>query len=363
MKTAKSSNQRTIVVNGRFLSQPITGVQRYAFELLRSLDCLLTAGELTPAPVRVLVPPNANSLPYYSFLRIERVGRSTGHLWEQCELPIFARHHLLFTPCGGSPILHIPHVLTIHDAAVFHVPHAYTGAYRIYYKALHRRLARTSAHVLTVSEFSKRELMQYLNLKEDRISVTYLSGEHILRCDRNPTVLVRHGLDKQRYVFAVGSKNPTKNLAGLARACPFLPSERIVVAGGANTRIFGDTQSPLHSVTELGFVNDSELRTLYENAACLVFPSFYEGFGLPPLEALTLGCPLVLARSASLPEIFGKAAVYCDPYSPRDIAERIAQVLNGQHPDRNFNLKYAAQFTWERCARATWEVLSRFNSL
>jgi len=100
------------------------------------------------------------------------------------------------------------------------------------------------------------------------------------------------------------------------------------------------------------------LRSLYENAACFVFPSFYEGFGLPPLEALSLGCPVVVGRAASLPEVFRDAAVYCDPYSPEDIAHQIARVLEGEHPGRPAMLNHAARFTWETCARKTWEVVT-----
>jgi glycosyltransferase involved in cell wall biosynthesis len=110
-------------------------------------------------------------------------------------------------------------------------------------------------------------------------------------------------------------------------------------------------------VRELGFVQNSELRTLYENAACFVFPSIYEGFGLPALEALSLGCPIVAARSASLPEILGEAVVYCNPQSVDDIAAQISRVLQGQHPNRHTAIRHAAKFTWERCARETWKIL------
>lgn len=348
-----------IVINGRFLSQPITGVQRYAFELLRSLDHLLATKAIEPIPVTVAVPPNATCSIPYSFMQIREVGRLTGHLWEQCDLPLFARGHLLFTPCGGAPVLHNSHVITIHDAGPFRTPQAYTPLYRNYYKAMQRYLTRTAPYILTVSEFSKHELMDALRLSGDRISVTHLSGEHILRCNQDLSILARHGLEKNGYIFAVGSKNPNKNLAGLVEACALLPPSeiQIAVAGGANKAIFGNSRLPANPIKDLGFVNDSELRSLYENAACFVFPSFYEGFGLPPLEALAVGCPVIVSQAASLPEIFGSAATYCDPHSPQDIANKIVQLLGGEHPGWDTNLKYAAKFTWDRCARITWSTL------
>lgn len=351
---------RSISINGRFLSQPITGVQRYAFELLSALDRLLHAGALEQIPVTVFVPPDAGQLPLWSHIRIRQAGRFAGQLWEQIDLPVHARGTLLFTPCGGAPLVHPHHVITIHDAGPFSTPGAYTAGYRTYYKFLHKILASAAVQVLTVSEFSKQELLKFLRLPKERVTCAWLSGEHILRCKGDDSVLRRNALHPGRYTLAVGSKNPNKNLRGLVQAAAHLPpgSGDLVVAGGINRSVFADKRIAASGVKELGFVNDDELRALYENAACFVFPSFYEGFGLPPLEALTLGCPVVVSRAASLPEVFGDAAVYCDPHSPADIACQISRVLQGEHPDRTALLNHAARFTWEVCARKTWEILA-----
>jgi glycosyltransferase involved in cell wall biosynthesis len=293
-------------------------------------------------------------------LQIRRVGRSTGQLWEQIDLPIHAGNSLLFTPCGGAPIAHKRHVITIHDAGPFSTPQAYTTAYRTYYKALQRILVRSALHVITVSEFSRQELIRFLRIPEQKITYTWLSGEHILRSDRDDTVLSKYHLSPGSYVLGVGSRNPNKNLHGLVKASSYLDSNTcLAIVGSSNSAIFGDCNKFAASVKELGFVSDAELRTLYEHAACFVFPSFYEGFGLPPLEALTLGCPVIVARAASLPEVFSDAAIYCDPASPEDIARQISRVLGGQYPNKEIALKRAASFTWQRCARQTWDILLR----
>lgn len=355
----------TVAVNGRFLTQPITGVQRYALELLAALDRLLQAGAIPRVPVTVYACSDARSLPRYSFLQVRRVGRLTGQLWEQLELPLYARKSLLFTPCGGAPAVHRCHVITIHDAGPFRTPLAYRAAYRTYYKTLQRYLASTAAHILTVSEFSRGELLEALGVQKSKITCTYESGEHILAFERDPKILVRHGLVQGLYAFAVGSANPNKNLMGLMKAATVLrPSGiQIAIAGGINSRIFSESEYPSDSVRRLGVVSDAELRTLYENAGCFVFPSFYEGFGLPPLEALTLGCPVIVSRMAALPEVFGGAAAYCDPYSAVDIAAQIRQVMTGDDESAPERRKaYAAQFTWERCAEQTWAILMKVMS-
>jgi glycosyltransferase involved in cell wall biosynthesis len=352
---------KSITINGRFLTQPITGVQRYAYELLSALDTLLHTGAIERIPVTLVVPPNVKTLPQWSWIQIRQAGRYTGQFWEQFDLPNHIRGTLLFTPCGGAPVVHPHHVITIHDAGIFSTPNAYTFRYRNYYKILQFFLSAKATHIITVSEFSQREISRFFRIPPEKITSTMLSGEHILRYEPAPSILSRHQLLPGKYVLAVGSKNPNKNLRGLILASEYLraPGTDFVFVGGANQSIFSEAQVVSTDIKEPGLVNDNELRTLYENAACFVFPSFYEGFGLPPLEALTLGCPVIVSNAASLPEIFGPIATYCDPHAQADIARQILHITQGSHPGRAEMLSYASRFTWQRCAQATWEILLR----
>ena len=355
------SRLQSIVVNGRFLTQSMTGVQRYSFELLRALDRLLRDGDIPPVPVTVLVPSGATRLPAYEYLQVQHAGHLQGQLWEQIELPRACCNRLLFTPCGGAPVTHRDHVITIHDAGPFRTPQAYTVPYRMYYKTLQRRLVSIATRILTVSEFSRRHLMEALNVPDAKITRTYESGEHVLNFRSDSSVLARHGLTQGKYVLAVSSANPNKNLARLIEAGAVLRqlSIPVAIAGGTDGRIFGRCECASGSVKKLGVVSDAELRALYEGAGCFVFPSLYEGFGLPPMEALSLGCPVVVSRSSALPEVFGEAALYCDPYSPADIAAQIQRAMCQSKEERKRGQTYAKQFTWERCARETWDVLLR----
>ena len=358
---SRGDGPKTIAVNGRFLAQSTTGVQRYAHELLRALDGLLQRGSIPPVAVTVLTPQGTKHTAQYSFLKVRCCGRLQGQLWEQLELPVAASGSLLFTPCGGSPVVHGDQVVTIHDAAPFATPEAYTLAYRSYYKGLQRVLARRVRHILTVSEFSRQELARFLRISPQRITAVHESGEHVLRSLASSDLLARHGLVPGRYVLAVGSMNPNKNLHGVMRAAKELRDYRIqvAIAGGVNARIFSSSAAVSDSAVLVGVVNDAELRGLYENAGCFVFPSFYEGFGLPPLEALTLGCPVVAARAGAMPEVLGDAVLYCDPASPANIAAQVRRVMRGEGPSRATRQAHVGAFTWERCARETWAVLLR----
>jgi glycosyltransferase involved in cell wall biosynthesis len=166
----------------------------------------------------------------------------------------------------------------------------------------------------------------------------------------------------------VGSLDPRKNLQGVLDAIKrleHLSDVKFVIVGGKNSRIFsGDgTQAPVPSrqVVWAGYVSDGELKSLYENAGCLVFPSLYEGFGLPPLEAMYCGCPVIASARTSIPEACGDAAMYCEATSPDDIAAKIAQMMGDpqlRQRYRNAGLLHAREFRWERSAQQVLEILA-----
>lgn len=334
-------------------------MQRYGLELLRALDMLLERCREDNYSIKVLIPRNARNTPQYKHLCIHRVGSFIGRIWEQLELPLYCRGKLLFTPCGGPPRFHRKNVVTIHDAAVFAAPDGYSTGFRNWYRYLYKATAKRALHVLTVSEFSKSELVRFCGINAGNITVIYLGCDHSRECAADPFILRKNGLSDKRYVFAVSSHNPNKNFHGIVAAIERLSTGNleVAIAGGKNRNVFGDVVKIPDKVKELGYVSDSELRALYENAACFVFPSFYEGFGLPPLEALSLGCPVVVSNRASLPELFEKVAFLCEPDDPNDIALQIIRASRVGAASREENIRFASQFTWEKCAQATWELL------
>lgn len=347
---------RPIYINGRFLGQATTGVQRYATEIVKALDTLVVSGGTHGARrIVLLVPPGTPRPDWLRGIAGRSVGSLRGQAWEQLELPRHTSDGVCLNLCNTAPLAGRSTVVAIHDASVFAVPETYSRAFRLWYRQLHRRLGRRVMRVVTVSEFSRSELGRYVGIPPERIAVIPAGSEHILAQPADPGVLERLGL-RGRYLLAVGSQSPHKNFAGILAALRHLdPDIGLVFAGGANSRVFrlsGAASGVAHLV---GRVTDGELRALYENAACFVYPSFYEGFGLPPLEAMTCGCPVIVSRAASLPEVCGDAAVYCDPGDPVDIARAIEAVLGnpGLQADlRRRGPERAAGFTWNKAARS-----------
>jgi glycosyltransferase involved in cell wall biosynthesis len=355
------------MVNGRFLGQRITGVQRYARELLGAIDRLLSSDDSLKQRVSltILIPRGSNAS-QFGAMPIREVGRLQGQLWEQLDLPRYAGRDLLLNLCNTAPLAGRNIVATIHDASMYAVSEAYSLLFRNWYQALIPILGRRSRRIITVSQFSSRELQRYAGISPERISVVPGSGEHILSTPADESILDRMELRQRPYVLAVSSHSKHKNLTGVAQAAALLGAEDldIVLAGGDNSRVFsrGPTLGQ-DRIRQSGCITDAELRALYEHASCLVYPSFYEGFGLPPLEAMACGCPVVVSRAASLPEVCGDAAVYCDPHDAGDIAGAIRRVLSDsalQQDLRRRGPKRSERFSWKTAAHS---VLDLANAL
>ncbi|QGQ94415.1 glycosyltransferase family 1 protein [Paenibacillus psychroresistens] len=354
-----------IYINARFLTQTTTGVQRYAHEFVKALDALLEEGEIDRtvyqfillSPKQVLYEPNLRHI------TLKKIGFASGHFWEQLLLPFFTKGSLLLNLCNTGPMLKRKQIATIHDTAVFVNPDSFSMAFRLFYKLIQTSLGLFSRKIVTVSNFSKTQLIQHCHIKAHKISIVNGGKEHMLELIADERILAQHQLLSKRYVLAVSSMNPSKNFANIVRAFQLLQNVdyEIVIAGGTNARVFGNLAIPSSDkVKLLGYVSDVELKTLYEHAACFIFPSFYEGFGLPPLEAMTCGSPVIVSLAASLPEVCGEASLYCNPYSPMDMAFQIERLMNDPDLQQNMRLKgleRAKQFTWQTCARRMFHVI------
>lgn len=352
-----------VFINGRYLTQSITGVQRCAAETVRALDKLIVQGEY-PAEgwTFTLLLPRSAPRPALQGITIRAVGRGQGQWWEQIQLPMHTRGGLLLSFANVAPIAARPQCVTIHDASVFAVPDAYRIAFRTWYRFLLPALGRRAERVLTDSRFSRDELVRRAGIPEHKLRVVPLAGEHILAVPADTEVLTRNDLGGRPYIVAVSSGSRHKNLHGVAQAVDLVGREDydLALVGGRYGGVFQDGPTgPGRRIRRLGYVTDGELRALYENAVCLLYPSLYEGFGLPPLEAMACGCPVIASTAASLPEVCGDAALYCDPRDPSDIAARIREVLD--QPElrqtlRERALVRAGQFCWSATARGVMAV-------
>ena len=350
-------------INGKFIAQRTTGVQRAASCLVASLDRLLP-----PGADWVLLCPAGHAAPVLSRIQVRTIGwpGQPLHAWEQVSLPLAAWRGRLLSLAGSAPLLARRAVAMVHDAAVFDRPEAYTPSFGRWYRFLFRRLARRGTSWLTVSEFSRGRLARALSLDGDRIAVVHGGSDHLADTATDERILARHGLDAVPFLLAVASDNPTKNLPALVAAFARRQSAqplRLAIVGGRNERVFADAGASADpdGVVRLGPVTDAELKALYGRAMALVFPSTYEGFGLPPMEAMACGCPVAAADAAAIPEACGDAALYFDPASEAAIASAIDQLVADaplRARLRERGQARASAFSWSASARILLAHLS-----
>lgn len=337
-----------VILNGRFLAQPHTGVQRYARETVLALDTLL-AQQGKGLELVLAVPAGAGDIAL-RHIQVRRLPWLSGHAWEQVTLPLFAGDDLLVNFSYSGPVAKRHQVITVHDATVRAVPRCFSARYRWWHDALLSLLRNRVASVMTVSEFSAREIRARYGIS-NRVVVGREGWSHALARGDVAETLARYGLQAGEYLLLVGSLKPNKNLDVVARALSRLRDLpwTVAVAGAADARIFRSAGATDPRMKFLGFVPDEHLGTLYANAAWFLFPSLYEGFGLPALEAMANGCPVIAARAGALPEVCGDAALYFDPLDPAGLAS----VLRG--PARDARIREALRRNVaHRLAYYTW---------
>jgi glycosyltransferase involved in cell wall biosynthesis len=364
--------RRTWIINGRFLTQPATGVQRYGLETVRALDRHLAQGHPLGRNLGVeLVAPVGTEPP--SGLRniaFSTVGHARGHVWEQSVLARVARTGGLLSLCNTGPLTQRKHIVCIHDANTRTCPRSYSPAFRALYRVLHPALGRTAATVATVSRYSARRLVEHGICARQKIVVAPNGHEHALRWIASHTPATR-AIAGPNTVVIIGSPAPHKNIGlilGMAKRLEQAGLD-VAVTGMHDSRILkteparpGDARC----VTWLGRVSDNELAALLQGSLCLAFPSLEEGFGLPALEAMALSCPVVVSDRASLPEVCGDAALYASPFDGEAWLDAFVRLRNdtGVREQLIGRGRLQAQpYRWARTAETYLKEMARLDGL
>jgi glycosyltransferase involved in cell wall biosynthesis len=271
--------------------------------------------------------------------------------WYLAALPAKARRdgiEVLHCPTQRAPMRSpVPLVVTLHDLAVLRHPEAFNGWTRTYSRLTLPRITRAASRVIAVSEFTKREALDLLGLPDEKVRVI----PNAVGAPFEPNGDAAEG----DYVLAVSTLEPRKNLSRLVEAFgrAGLNGCRLLVTG---MRGWGDVHLSGNGVQWLGFVSDEELARLYRGARCVAYVSSYEGFGLPVLEAMACGAPVVAGRNEVAEEVAGDAAVLVDPLDPDAIAVGLTEAVDRGEDLRARGLERAKAFDWSDVARATVEV-------
>jgi glycosyltransferase involved in cell wall biosynthesis len=335
-----------IYVNARFALREVTGVERYAHEVTRRLKDRVQA--ITPG----------RALPGVR-----------GHIWEQVVLPHkLGERALLWSPANTGPLLVRNQIVTIHDVSVIEHPEWFESRFAAWYARLLPRLASQARMIITNSEYSRQRIVEILQVPPRKIALVPCGVDRVFFSPQpigvQEKVKAKYNLP-EHYILFVGSISPRKNLSRLLEAWQGIarryPRYGLVIAGshGPTLREI-DAGRDAQQVHWLGYVDNEDMPALYSAARLFAMPSLYEGFGLPVLEAMACGTPVIAARVGALHEVAGNAALFFDPDNPGELAQLITQVLD--NPDLQASLLKAglersSSYPWEETAEGIWRVL------
>ncbi|MCR5356566.1 MAG: glycosyltransferase family 4 protein [Lachnospiraceae bacterium] len=309
---------KKFVINGLFMCEKLSGVQRYAVEVLKIVDELIGKNDISmeilvpcetvetwrPVNIRLIEPKTKSD--------INGIGK---HWWLNVILPAYASKNkaTIINLCNNGPLF--KRCLTsMHDIIYRTDPEFFTFRQRLLPEIYYFFQARNSKHIFTLTQYTADQLKKYYGVKDYRVTVTGVGWEHILKVGEDKSVLDRYGLSEGGYYISVGNVTPHKNFLWVIEEAINNPAERFVVIG---SNVHGISRGRRIEIPEnvqfVGRASDEAVKSLMLNAKALLFPSFCEGFGIPPLEMLGLGGNAIVADSSCLPEVFRGSVLYVDP--------------------------------------------------
>jgi glycosyltransferase involved in cell wall biosynthesis len=329
---------RDVVVNGRFLTRRVTGVERYGREVLQWIE----------NKCRVEKPKR-------------RLNRIMGHGWEQFILPgRIDSNSMLWSPANTGPIFVRNQILTIHDLAPLEHPEWFQPGFSVWYRLLLPLLARRVQRIIVLSECVRRKVITRFSLPAEKV-IAIPAG-----VDTSKFHPLNVSTDMGKYILFVGTLEPRKNLGGLLRAWDEVkeqyPEISLVIAGIPG-RVFRKLPDPasIHRVRWLGNVPEANLPALYAGAELFILPSFDEGFGLPALEAMACGSPVIVSDGGALPEVVGNASIIFNLSNPSGLSSAMSACLSDPSLRASLRAKGSARvksFSWQATAESVWKCLN-----
>lgn len=344
-----------IIINSRFLSQKITGVQRFAIEICKEL-------KKSSLEIEFVSPKNISNSKVADLLEVKKIGFLTGHLWEQITLQAYVKRKkaILISLCNTAPLFLENQIVTIHDLSFRIYPEWNSKMFSLVYNTMIPIIAKNSKHILTVSNTSKDELINELNIPKDKISVVYNAV--------SPVFIEEESFEKEKdikhedYILTVSSFHPRKNLKRLIEAFLKISDKnlKLYIVGNFDKN-FAFNQLSLKELDSrikiLTNKNDIELKRMYKNAKLFVYPSLYEGFGIPIIEAMSCGVPVCVSNIKVFKEVCGSNATYFDPKNIEDIREKI--ILSIVKPKLMF--KDLNKYSWQYSSSVVESVIIKLN--
>lgn len=348
-----------IYINGRFLTQKTTGAQRFAQEITKNI--IKNYNNFI-----VICPDNIINHKLAKELNAKVLKGFRGHLWEQITLRNYLKKNgspILINLSFTAPLFYKKNIIAILDL-IYRFKDWVSGPFHYYYSFLIPKLVTKSIHIFTISEFSKKDIVEHLRIDEKKVDIIYcgISDSFKKTYEKN-----NYG----KYILGVSTINKRKNFNGLIHG--FLKAEindcKLLLVGSEDRKIYSNVElkkyKNLKNVIFTGYVSEKELVNIYSNAQMFIYPSFYEGFGLPPLEAMACGCPTAVSNVTSLPEVCGDASLYFNPNDFESIKDAIIKIFNNNKIKNDLIHKGYERvnlFDWEASSKKLVQIIEKLKT-
>lgn len=340
------------MIDGRCIqTNNFNGAQRYALEILRELDKLVPRGKY-----ELLIRRDCKDLLcLYNIEKVELLARNK-LTWGIKVFFYLIRNNALYIHFSNGFTLWRKSIITLHDIYAFYGMYNNTRVYNIKAKCKAIIDAIIAIHIVTVSDFSKRTMIDKLPLNPDKISVIYNGWQHLKNIESDESILERLSLRTLSYYFFLGRLVHNKNIRWIYNVADRNPDDYFVIGGALYNEKFEFYKGKNENIVYTGFISDEEMKALYQNCKAFLFPSFMEGFGIPPMEALYNGAPIIISNTSSLPEIYENSAHYIDPMQyDYCLDDLLKEPIDS--PKKILN-----KYSWEKSARQWYELIEGYTN-
>jgi glycosyltransferase involved in cell wall biosynthesis len=356
----KETNKNSgILINGYFHCRRLTGIERYAYEITSRLDKLCK-----PDEIAIIIPADAVSIPGYDNIRIIQYGKTIQHiLWQMITLQWFLVTHRKYTilEFGNTALPFTAGIVFLHDIYCEFFPDDFITfkdkIIRLYNRWQYRLIARKAKKIATVSYFSRNQIAETYHIEPERIAVSYNGWDHFNYVKSDDSIFDEFPVLSKPFYFLLGSLSKRKNLKWIIEYARKNPVSLFAVSGVSLSVVKADEldNSTPQNIILLGYLDDSKVKALMTKCKAFILPSYYEGFGLTPLEALSCGAQIIIARAAGLPEIYGNTAHYIDPFNTDvDLDEILKQPV--EPPD-----EILKKYSYDTSARMVYDLIQEYK--
>ncbi|GHV89651.1 group 1 glycosyl transferase [Spirochaetia bacterium] len=350
-----------IIINGDFLCNNLTGIERLAYEITARLDRISQKNE-----IGIVIPLNAKVKPEYKNIKTIFYDKAIKSFpkWQQFIFPrILKKHHAIPLDFGNSCPLFRPGITFLHDIYCKLFPEDFTTRRekleRRYFCLMYRIIALRAKKIATVSHFTRAQIISNYHVKPRKISVIYSSYDHFKTVKSDTSIYDQFSILSKPFYFSLGSLSRRKNIKWIIEYALKHPDSTFAISGVSlpTVRVNELDNAPVPAnIVLLGYLDDSKVKALMERCKAFILPSYYEGFGLTPLEALCCGAKIIVANAASLPEIYGNTAHYIDPYDINtDLDELLKQPV--EPPD-----EILKKYSYDTSARQVYELIKELGA-